>query len=221
MECFPGDDFSLDTVNGWLEELWNVGLIDRYNHEGEEYLSVSGWQKHQRIDKPSYKYPPLDKDGNPAKFDERSRNGRLPFDDRSTADRNGMDRKGEERSHQLGRRTVVDHSSTEPAEVPLLVFQTSGVGPRSWDLSQRRIDQWSKAYPGLDILGECRKALAWLEANGFRTARGMPRFLVGWFNRAVDSGRTGRGRKPSESVDLDAIEARVKAKEAQRRQQGG
>lgn len=65
----------------------------------------------------------------------------------------------------------------------------------SWALTQEQLDSWTPLYPGVDILGECGKALAWLEANGRKTARGMPKFLVGWLNRSNDAHR-GTRRAP-------------------------
>lgn len=74
----------------------------------------------------------------------------------------------------------------------VLTFPTIGKGPRSWDLTEAQCADWRDAYPGLDVLGECRKALAWVKANQPKTAKGMPAFLVNWFNRAVKSGSGAR-----------------------------
>lgn len=57
-----------------------------------------------------------------------------------------------------------------------------------WHLTASQIADWQATYPGLDVEGECRKALAWLQATPSRkrTASGMPRFLVNWLNRATE-----------------------------------
>lgn len=49
-------------------------------------------------------------------------------------------------------------------------------------------------FPGLDVLGETRKAEAWLQANPgrWKTPRGIARFLFSWLERANDWGRSGR-----------------------------
>lgn len=81
--------------------------------------------------------------------------------------------------------------SSEPlrdSEPSLLTFPTSGK-VRSWDLTQTHVDKWHGAYPSLDILSECRRAQVWADANGHKTAKGMPAFLVRWMNQAVDRGR--------------------------------
>jgi hypothetical protein len=86
-----------------------------------------------------------------------------------------------------------DSSTTlRVAEPALLTFPTVGTGPKTWSLRRADVQAWEQAYPGLDILGECRRALAWVNANQPKTAKGMPAFLVNWFNRAVQRGGTSR-----------------------------
>lgn len=53
---FPGDDIDSATVRRLLDELSARGLLSFYEHDGKSYLHVSGW-KHQKIDKPTVKYP--------------------------------------------------------------------------------------------------------------------------------------------------------------------
>ncbi len=64
-----------------------------------------------------------------------------------------------------------------------------GVGAKPYGVTQRQVDAWAQAYPGVDVLQELRKAKAWLEAVPTRgkTRQGMARFLVGWLGRAQDS----------------------------------
>jgi hypothetical protein len=74
---------------------------------------------------------------------------------------------------------------------PVMVFACRGE-PKLWGLEPSRLEGWRQLYPGLDLMKELGKACAWLEANGAKTAKGMPKFLVNWLNRAVD----GQGGKP-------------------------
>lgn len=129
----------------------------------------------------------------------RSCPDRVPKLSRLHRDTNGT--RGEERREEL-TSAVADVVSSEPPQAAreppkqqgppedaLIVFPC--VGPlKEWRLTQSHVDQWQSAYPALDITAECRKALAWLSASPSRrkTAKGMPRFLVGWFGRAVDYG---------------------------------
>lgn len=130
----------------------------------------------------------------------------------------GGRRSGEEASQEAERkrRGTVNHSSytkkpipspredspepPKPAasvptadEAPILVFPTVGKG-REWSLVPSQLSKWRQAYPALDILAECRKALAWCEANPARrkTPKGMCAFLVNWLNRATNDGKSAR-----------------------------
>jgi hypothetical protein len=58
MEVFPGDDFpeGLATIRRMIDELLSNDLLIEYEVDGASYWQVTGW-KHQKIDKPSPKYP--------------------------------------------------------------------------------------------------------------------------------------------------------------------
>ncbi len=85
----------------------------------------------------------------------------------------------------------------------VLTFPTNG-DPDHWDLRESQVAKWTEAYPGLTVTAECRRALAWIEANHQKTARGMASFLVRWLGNATNrggakltlaaTGTEGRGR---------------------------
>lgn len=77
-----------------------------------------------------------------------------------------------------------------PDSPALLTFPTDGKS-KSWTLTEAHVAEWSTLYPKLDVLDECRQALAWVLAAPDRrkTAAGMARFLVGWLNRSTNSAR--------------------------------
>jgi len=76
MEVFPGDDFSVAQISGFIGELSNQGLIAEYEAEGRKYWHVMGWA-HQKIDRPNKKYPC---------FDENSTIVRRQFDEQTPED---------------------------------------------------------------------------------------------------------------------------------------
>jgi len=101
----------------------------------------------------------------------------------------------------------------------VLTFPCIGPGASSWALTAEQLTEWQQVYPGLDVLGEFRRALAWLNATPHKrkTARGMPRFLVAWLNRAIAgagarvarrAGRTGASApcKYAEIEQRDGLE---------------
>jgi len=63
-----------------------------------------------------------------------------------------------------------------------------------WGLTPELLDAWRAAYPEMDVLAECRKALVWVNAKPDRrkTYGGMPSFLVGWLNKGQDRGDYAR-----------------------------
>lgn len=92
-----------------------------------------------------------------------------------------------------------------PADA-VLEYPCIGTGPPRWWLTRSQIAEWQAAYPGIDVETECRRALAWLAANPSRrkTARGMPRFLLGWLSRSVDRPRVlpgGSAPRPATKAD--------------------
>lgn len=57
-EVFPYDDISMDAMAGILAELVSRNLVRPFQHEGQTYLSVHHFQRHQNINRPSgAKYP--------------------------------------------------------------------------------------------------------------------------------------------------------------------
>lgn len=89
----------------------------------------------------------------------------------------------------------VSSEALAPTELPVLVFPTVGVQGHEWRLTRTQISAWAELYPSVDVEAETRKALAWVHAHPDRrkTAKGMPKFLVGWLSRANDSRRMTGG----------------------------
>lgn len=78
MLVFPGDDFSVSDVEKMVGELVVQGLLADYQGiDGKKYWHVTGWH-HQKIEKPSFKYP---------KFGDHSATIRRPFDDHSAREK--------------------------------------------------------------------------------------------------------------------------------------
>jgi len=102
----------------------------------------------------------------------------------------------------------------------VLTFPVVGTGGHEWHLREMQIEHWRGLYPQLDIPGEARQALAWVEADKTRrkTQSGMERFLVSWFNRSVDRGPrgptvvTGSLKTAGNAAALQAFLARREAK---------
>tara|TARA_R110002051_G_scaffold324936_1_gene424682 strand:- start:339 stop:1175 length:837 start_codon:yes stop_codon:yes gene_type:complete len=68
MEVYPGDDFTTDQMTGWIDELQAAGLLVEFEAQGKSWWVVTGW-KHQKIDRPSLRFPQPE-------FDDHSTNDR-------------------------------------------------------------------------------------------------------------------------------------------------
>lgn len=90
------DDVDAATVRSHLEDLASARLIQRYRVNGEDYIQVVNWKKHQRIDKPTASRlpaPPPDAGPTPPRpFVEASAKPRRGLD----TERSGADGSGEE-----------------------------------------------------------------------------------------------------------------------------
>lgn len=124
------------------------------------------------------------------------------IDDRVASDRRSIPARSQEQEQEQEQEIPPSEGSSatlraaKPTSPALLEFPTVGKGPKTWALTEALCAEWRELYPGLDVLGECRKALAWVNANHPKTARGMPAFLVGWLNRSTNRG----GRVASSSA---------------------
>ncbi|KTD66721.1 hypothetical protein Lste_2927 [Legionella steelei] len=56
-EVFPADDFSPAEIKKLINELIQNNLLCEYEEDNALYWMVTGWKKHQRIDKPTSRYP--------------------------------------------------------------------------------------------------------------------------------------------------------------------
>jgi hypothetical protein len=118
----------------------------------------------------------------------------------------------------------------------VITFPTVGSGPAEWRLRESKVAEYAEAFPGVDVLVQCRKALQWIRDNPTKrkTARGMTSFLGRWLGREQDRGpkaegngyRNGHVGPPAESPADKAARItreRVEADRAEResRERGG
>jgi hypothetical protein len=97
-------------------------------------------------------------------------------------------KKVEEGNLKTSAPRLADESATPQ---PVLIFPCQGA-PREWTLTPSYLAELVDAYPGLDVLYEVKRALAWVRSNRPKTARGMKRFLNSW----LDTEANGRRRGP-------------------------
>ncbi len=129
-ELFPMDDVTAEQVGAWVSELLAAGLIAEFEADGVQFWHVTGWDRHQKIDRPSFKYP------SPPKISETTRRAdssreRRTLDEDSSSDRrapppgmewNGKDGKGVE------ARSLKAHAPAADADGVLTVKDLEAKG---------------------------------------------------------------------------------------------
>lgn len=175
-QIFPYEDVEVDHLLEYLA----CGFIQRYEVEGRKYIQINNFLKHQKPhqNERSEGFPP------PTPVIS-SNYQKLPV---------GMGN-GEGNGNGDGIKTFAPSpSASEPTAtkqaVVVLSFPTTGKGPKEWGLTEEKLDEYKAAFPGLDPLGEFRRARQWCVDNPTRrkTARGMPSFLTRWLGSAQNRG---------------------------------
>lgn len=183
LDCLPYDNCDFAEVLAALE---TAGFVQKYVVDGKPYGVVPSFAEHQVISPREAQSSLPDPAGNVVT---------------GNCTREGV-REGK------GKGTGTEGSSealsrSEPDSPICFEYPTIGPDGPSWRLRRVQVDEWRATYPGVDVLAECRRALAWVKANPGRrkTAKGMPKFLVSWLSRAVDSGRVTL-EPPSDSAPV-------------------
>jgi hypothetical protein len=158
MEVFPSDHFSEVDVAEMVGELIKANLVACYEVTGETYWMITGWQKHQRIDQPTYRHP-LPDGSVPTAVRRRSpepdsTNVRRTLDERSWRDRNGEERKGEGEKKER-EKTTKSRSATGTA-IEIDTWLNSLGSPDAIPATDPIFDYAEKAGIPLDFL-----AMSW------------------------------------------------------------
>jgi hypothetical protein len=165
---FPYDDDARKHIDSWLGELERENCITRYVVDGDSYLQVNGWANHQKIDKPSAsKIPP------PPESSRILANPResSPLD------------QGEDQGREGNGDSAEDEASPPAFTIPLIDKSEYGV-------TQAQVDEWSAAYPAVNVPQQLREMRAWSLANPNqrKTSRGVNAFVVRWLSKEQDKG---------------------------------
>lgn len=184
----PTSPRRLSEFHAALVALDCVRLIDWYEVDGKRVIEIVKFDAHQDLHKRAKKSAFPDFPG-------------IPGNPRESPESPPELKRTEENRTEGKRDSSEPQAAAEPAALTapaVLVFPTVGADGDRWGLSDFQVLEWSGLFPSLNVLDESRKALAWVTAHQDRrkTARGMPKFLVGWLTRAVDSGRSRAGPVP-------------------------
>jgi hypothetical protein len=196
-------------VDRWMAELESERCVQRYSADGNSYIAVCNWLKHQKIDKPSQsKLPPPPNDiENPR---ESSRT--LPVGGEGKGEEGrGEEGRGEEgRGEEEEAPGAADAAPTQASHVehdldlradeapaipkavlPTPAFQIPTNTGEEFPVYAEMIAEFRKAYPAVDVEAEVREMRAWSISNPKlrKTKAGMLRFINGWLAKEQDRSR--------------------------------
>jgi hypothetical protein len=147
MEVFPADDFSKNQMQNMIDELMQVGLVSEFEEFGRSYFCVTGWH-HQKIDRPTYRYPaPPGENCRPKEFDESSTTTRRALDEPSPPEGKGKVRV------QDKDRTSVNLGSSNTQEASFSCHQEEKKKEPSGD-SQKEIEAATKTRRAVEKVYE-------------------------------------------------------------------
>ena len=181
MQIFPGDNFTTSDITEMLVELVDNRLIHCYQVDKSWYLQIIGWSKHQRIDRPTVRYPAPNEEKSLANNNNKSASDRGPLSTNSPNNRRSIDdltpsphpRKGREGK---GMESLSDYLSSPPkTDLSRQIPQTTASGSASTNLEsgERRNDTTRGGAISPDVIHR-----AWRAVQSLRPVDGNSRQLI-------------------------------------------
>lgn len=116
VEVFPADDFTNEDIKKLINELIFNKLLMEYSVNGELYWRVTGWEKHQRIDRPSTPRHPLPESG----VQERLELPHRKVEDESKSTQRALALK--EKEKKVKENNLIGEVKTSPASSKNSIF---------------------------------------------------------------------------------------------------
>lgn len=174
-------------VSSWLAECQMAGLVSRYSVEGRPYILFHKLGAQQRT-KAKFPGPSSEADLRaPVNNCEQVLTGENNCSQLRASSCSGSGSgSGAHTGSGSGALGCPEAAKPPPSGPPVLTYPTIGTEAKEWHLTEPKLAEYVEAFPALDVLAECRKALQWLRDDPGRrkTPKGMPKFLGGWLGRA-------------------------------------
>lgn len=196
-KLFPYEQLKVTELH---DQLCSAGFVTIYTVEGTDYLQVNEFVKHQNPhpkEKAGECPPPPEAapHGEPRKETEKPRlstasSGNAGTSRAESLNPESLNPEPLTTAPSSGKpdSTLNEQRQPELVSDPAAVIQIQAVKGEQVPITQSQVDEWSEAYPAIDVLDEIRRARVWLDANpkNRKTKTGMTRFLVNWLSRAQD-----------------------------------
>lgn len=167
MRYFPGDNCDIDALCG---EIVDAGLVIRY---ADSYAYIPSFSAHQHIN------PRETQSSLPSPTQKRDASARVKHASAPVSDVQGG-REGRE-----GDSRVDPPSESTPVFINMPL-----VGNEEHPIRQAQVDEWSEAYPIVDVPQKLREMRQWCLAKpaNRKTQRGINSFIVRWLGAEQDKG---------------------------------
>ena len=154
---YPYDDDAPKLMEKWLSELEVEKCIRRYEVEGNSYLEIVNWLKHQKIDRPSpSRLPP---------YREPSANPREPSR-ALDADLGPRIKDKDQGSEDAADAASTDRSFSDSPSPLARSGKSYAFESGIIRLKQKDFDQWKRAYSHLDLAAELLSLTKWAGEQG-------------------------------------------------------
>ena len=188
-------------VREGLKHMEEQGLILRYTVEGEEYLKLRSWEKHQRLRNSRRKFPaPEDADRPQEEQEETAVPAEIPPE----------------------RKDIPPAEPPEPEVRELPAAELPLNDNTVYAVTLQEAEEYAALYPAVDIRQELRNMRGWCLANPQKrkTRSGIQKFINSWLARVQNSGSTGKRAYPDMSSPEDNPFLIIVREEEEKRRRG-
>jgi hypothetical protein len=182
---YPYDDDAKKHIDRWLDELETEHCLTRYNVEGDRYIQITEWAKHQKIDKPT-----------PSKIPEHVATPREDSRELSKAlEASPLEGKG--REGKGGGEEPSDPPAEAVVTPPFILIPLSNNTEFKVELSS--VAEFKAAYPAVDVEQQLREMRTWsiTNAKNRKTPAGVMSFINRWLAKEQDKAPRVAGAAPS------------------------
>jgi len=166
------------TVRDRMHRLAKMGNITMQADTHYTVVSVSNWETYQCSNVG-------EADTQPATQPPGNQQATATHPTQSKKDKNKQDGKEQPEASASCSKPP----SGDPEPTPVLVYPCNGK-PKTFGLTQTKIDEYAESYPAVDVPAECRSILQWCRDNPTKrkTARGMPACINRWLQKEQNKG---------------------------------
>lgn len=206
--CFARmlDDVTEAAVRQWRDRLAQVGLLEVYAVDGDDYLRVKTWSTYQRRRDSKPKFPPPSQSINGDNAPQLAANGRsrdqrpvprLPVKPAPDIPEAGGASPHDAANGHAGSAPSSSlesgHDQIPDVPAPLAGFHAVLVGTQGYAPSPAFFEQVTERYGSLDLRQEALKMQSWLAdpAHNRRHRSATTKFILGWLEREAADGSSG------------------------------